>query len=289
MQEDAAKPKLTVPLPAGALAWKFGGPGSAASGFTSVAPDTVFPGAARCGFVDPKKLKAGGEGWPDGLSGTFVLPPRDGRMEFRPRPRRRVFRLALRRPRHPQGIRGSSLPPSRRRRDALRQPAGPVPVLQPQVPLPLPRHALFREAPCFVDELHRPDVPGPHDAREGRGRRVHAGGRELLRQRRGAGPRVGEGRFRQVRRHGPPAAHRGVREDAAAAPRQEAAAAGRRWAVPRLRTGLRRAGQAVDGADGRGARTHLAESGGGAARRRRCAWPSFPSRTLESVLWRRRR
>ena len=85
MQEDAAKPKLTVPLPAGALAYKFGGAGAKASGFTVVAPDTIFPGPANCGFVEPKKLKAGGAGWPDGLSGTFVLPPEDGRLEFRAR------------------------------------------------------------------------------------------------------------------------------------------------------------------------------------------------------------
>ena len=117
MQEDAAKPKLTVPLPAGALAYKFGSAGVKAPGFTTVTPDTEFPGSANCGFVDPKKLKAGGAGWPDGLSGTFVLPPA-GRPAGVPRPRseRRLFRLAVRRPRHPQGIRGPSLSAARRRR-----------------------------------------------------------------------------------------------------------------------------------------------------------------------------
>ena len=44
-----------------------------------VSPDTVFSGKDNCGFVDPSKLKAGGDGWPDGLSGTFVLPPQAGR------------------------------------------------------------------------------------------------------------------------------------------------------------------------------------------------------------------
>ncbi len=85
MQEDAAKPKLTVPLPAGALAWKFGSGGVKATGFTTVTPDTIYPGAANGGFVDPKKLKAGGAGWPDGLSGTFVLPPEGERLTFRAR------------------------------------------------------------------------------------------------------------------------------------------------------------------------------------------------------------
>jgi len=85
MQEDAAKPKLTVPLPAGAVAYKFGGAGVKAPGFTTIAPDAAFPGSAGAGFVDPKKLSAGGEGWPDGLAGTFVLPPADGGLEFRAR------------------------------------------------------------------------------------------------------------------------------------------------------------------------------------------------------------
>ncbi|HVS39301.1 MAG TPA: glycoside hydrolase domain-containing protein, partial [Gemmataceae bacterium] len=85
MQEDAAKPKLNVPLPAGARAFKFGGAGAKAPGFTTVTPDTVFPGAANCGFVDPNKLAAGGAGWPDGLSGTFVLPHDNDRTVFRAR------------------------------------------------------------------------------------------------------------------------------------------------------------------------------------------------------------
>ena len=85
MQEDAAKPKLTVPLPAGAVAFKFGSAGVKLPGFTTVAPDSVFPGSAAAGFVDPKNLSAGGEGWPDGLSGTFVQPPENGRLEFRAR------------------------------------------------------------------------------------------------------------------------------------------------------------------------------------------------------------
>ncbi len=85
MQEDAAKPKLAVPLPAGAIAYKFGGAGVKAPGFTTVAPDEAFPGSAGAGFVDPRKLSAGGEGWPDGLAGTFVVPPADGGLEFRAR------------------------------------------------------------------------------------------------------------------------------------------------------------------------------------------------------------
>jgi hypothetical protein len=85
MQEDAAKPKLTVPLPKGAIAFKFGGPGAKVPGFTTVTPETVYPGAEGFGFVDPKNVTTGGEGWPDGLSGTFVLPPEDGQLAFRAR------------------------------------------------------------------------------------------------------------------------------------------------------------------------------------------------------------
>ena len=62
MQEDAAKPKLTVPLPKGAIAYKFGGPGAKAPGFTTVTPDTAFPGAGGFGFVDPKEPSDGRRG-----------------------------------------------------------------------------------------------------------------------------------------------------------------------------------------------------------------------------------
>ncbi len=85
MQEDAAKPNLTVPLPKGAFAYKFGGPGAKAPGFTTVTPETAYAGAANAGFVAPKNLTTGGEGWPDGLSGTFVLPPEDGQLTFQAR------------------------------------------------------------------------------------------------------------------------------------------------------------------------------------------------------------
>ncbi len=79
MQEDAAKPKLAVPLPKGAIAYKFGGPGAKAPGFTTMTPQSK----GSAGFVDSKGLEAGGEGWPDGLAGTFLMPPEDGRLEFR--------------------------------------------------------------------------------------------------------------------------------------------------------------------------------------------------------------
>ena len=46
-------------------------------------PQTVYRDADNAGFVDPKGLETGGEGWPDGLSGTFVLPSEKGQLEFR--------------------------------------------------------------------------------------------------------------------------------------------------------------------------------------------------------------
>ena len=253
MQEDAAKPKLTVPLPAGAIAYKFGGAGVKAPGFTTVDAGHGLSRVGRgAGFVDPRKLSAGGEGWPDGLSGTFVLPPEDGRLEFRARVPNGDYLVWL-----------CSGPVIRKecadRHFLLRVndevlfddlPA-PVPVLQQQVPLPIPEHALFGETPCPVGELHRPDVSGPHAAREGDGRHVHAGGGELFRQRRGAGPGVGQGDFDKFAESARQAAHRGVREDAAAAARQEAAGEGRRRPVRPLRTRLRNGGPAVDWPDGR--------------------------------------
>jgi hypothetical protein len=81
LQEDAAKPKLKVPLPPGALAFKFGSAGSDAPGFKTVSPQTAFQ--SDFGFVEPKGLTHGGEGWPDALSGTFVLGAEGKPVEFR--------------------------------------------------------------------------------------------------------------------------------------------------------------------------------------------------------------
>ncbi len=57
MQEDAAKPKLTVPLPEGAIAYKFGGPGVEGAGFTTVTPETVYPGAETLVLSIPRDLR----------------------------------------------------------------------------------------------------------------------------------------------------------------------------------------------------------------------------------------
>ena len=231
MQEDAAKPKLTVPLPAGADRLQVRrrrreGPRihdrRAGCGVSRLGRGRFRRSARNC----RRAARAGRTAWPARSS----LPPEDGRLEFRARVPNGDYLVwlcagpVIRKEyaarhfllRANDEVLFDDLPP-------------PIPVLQPQIPVSVPEYALFREAPCPVGQLHRPDVPGPHAAREGDGRHVHAGGRELFRQRRGAGPRVGQGRLRQVRGGGPQAAHRGVREDAAAAARQEAAAeAGRR-------------------------------------------------------------
>lgn len=65
LQEDAAKPRFEVPLPTGALAWKFASPGVQMKGFTTLSPKD-FPDA---------KLAAQGDGWPDLFSGTFLVGP----------------------------------------------------------------------------------------------------------------------------------------------------------------------------------------------------------------------
>jgi hypothetical protein len=72
LQEDAAKPKLKVPLPAGALAFNFGSPGSHINGFKTVSSKTSFSDKAGYGFTSIEGLVHGGEGWPDLLAGTFV-------------------------------------------------------------------------------------------------------------------------------------------------------------------------------------------------------------------------
>lgn len=82
LQEDAAKPKLRVPLPDGALAFDFGSPGAVAPGFRGVSAQSEFaPGGA--GFASTQGLQHAGEGWPDLLSGTFVLGGDGQTLDFR--------------------------------------------------------------------------------------------------------------------------------------------------------------------------------------------------------------
>jgi hypothetical protein len=83
LQEDAAKPKLKVDLPPGAVAYHFGTAGATAPGFKQVTAQTGFKEGKDAGFVATKGLTAGGEGWPDLLSGTFVAAPDGETMEFR--------------------------------------------------------------------------------------------------------------------------------------------------------------------------------------------------------------
>jgi hypothetical protein len=83
MREGAARPKMSVSLPDGAIGFKFGGAADAMEGFTTVSPATVFGEASEYGFVSPEGLAAGGEGWPDPLTGTFVWSPDGQVIEFR--------------------------------------------------------------------------------------------------------------------------------------------------------------------------------------------------------------
>lgn len=83
MQADAAVPRMRAPLPSPALAYDFGSPGSCVAGFTAVPASLAYPGKDGCGFVEPKELAEGGQGWPDPLSGTFVLGGHNASVEFR--------------------------------------------------------------------------------------------------------------------------------------------------------------------------------------------------------------
>ncbi len=290
MQEDAAKPKLTVPLPAGALAWKFGGPGSAASGFTSVAPDTVFPGAARCGFVDPKKLKAGGEGWPDGLSGTFVLPPQDGRMEFRARVPAGEYFVWL--------CGGPVIPKEFADRHYLLRAGGET--LFDDLPAPYQyysRKYLYR----FLDTRYSEK---PHALWMNYIDRMYPVHTTRVKVADGVFTLEAENFFVSAVVLVPASAKDDFDKFADTARRLRIEAFEK---TLRPLPGKKPQPQAGDGpflvyepdfaaqvkpwtgptAEGR-KRTSL-KAAGAPARRRRCAWPSFPSRTLESVLWRRRR
>ena len=74
LQEDAAKPKLKVPLPAGAIAFKFGSAGEQLPGFTTVAPGSRM--------LAGKGVAHAGTGWPDALSGTFVMAAEGEKLAF---------------------------------------------------------------------------------------------------------------------------------------------------------------------------------------------------------------
>jgi hypothetical protein len=74
LQEDAAKPKIKIPLPKGAIAFKFGSAGEKLAGFTTVAPGSKMLGG--------KNIKHGGTGWPEALSGTFVFAPEGEQLTF---------------------------------------------------------------------------------------------------------------------------------------------------------------------------------------------------------------
>ncbi len=87
MQEDAAKPKMEVPLPRGAIGFDFGSPGATVAGFRGVSSTTVYQERGgrsedRFGFLSSDGLSDGGRGWPDLLTGTFVRSPGGEAMQF---------------------------------------------------------------------------------------------------------------------------------------------------------------------------------------------------------------
>lgn len=83
MQEDAAKPKMKVPLPEGAVGFDFGSAGAVVPGFKAVTEITAYGTGGGCGFTSTDGLKEDGKGWPDLLTGKFVWSPSSGQMEFR--------------------------------------------------------------------------------------------------------------------------------------------------------------------------------------------------------------
>lgn len=84
LQEDAAKPRLNISLPASAMAFNFGSEGVAIDGFKGVSdnPDTRSQAG---GLASYDGIKAGGMGWPDLLTGTFLIPQNDKTLHFKAR------------------------------------------------------------------------------------------------------------------------------------------------------------------------------------------------------------
>ncbi len=81
MQADAAKPKLRVSLPKAVTAAFDFGSGDATPGFTGIGPTTGD--GATGGFVSTQGLASGGTGWPDRLSGTYVIGPHNQPFTFK--------------------------------------------------------------------------------------------------------------------------------------------------------------------------------------------------------------
>ena len=85
LQEDAAKPKITVWLPETAVAFDFDGLGNTTPGFKAAGPKTIFkedePGSF--GFLNSAGLVSGGKGWPDGLTGKFVMAKKGEAFTFK--------------------------------------------------------------------------------------------------------------------------------------------------------------------------------------------------------------
>lgn len=75
LQEDAAKPKITLNLPAGAIAFNFGSPGAQVPGFLTVTAESRYSSPRTYGFTGNAPLNHVGNGWPDLLGGTFILTP----------------------------------------------------------------------------------------------------------------------------------------------------------------------------------------------------------------------
>lgn len=95
MQEDAAKPKMRVKLPEGAIAFDFGSAGAVVPGFKGVTHETRFPEGKGCGFASTEGLAEAGKGWPDLLTGTYVWSPKSGRFQFRARAPNGEYRVWL--------------------------------------------------------------------------------------------------------------------------------------------------------------------------------------------------
>ena len=84
MQEDAAKPKMSIPLPkAVTAAYDFSTAGAVVPGFQAVTAQSRFNEDAGYGFVSVEGLRQVGQGWPDLLTGTAVAGSHNRAVEFK--------------------------------------------------------------------------------------------------------------------------------------------------------------------------------------------------------------
>ncbi len=94
--EDIAHPKFEVPVPKGALAFDFSSASGGSKGCSFVTPTNRFTGKEAYGFLPNNKLTAKtGKGWPDALTGSYIMGPEGAPIRFTAKVPNGAYRMWL--------------------------------------------------------------------------------------------------------------------------------------------------------------------------------------------------